>query len=51
MFAELLVILWNSKEHLETGLSVNYHDYPGLSKYFDSNSDKSDLFFKRKEEN
>ena len=26
-------------EHLETGLSVNYHNYQRLSKYFDSNSD------------
>ena len=26
-------------EHLETGLSVNYHNYPGLSIHFDGNSD------------
>ena len=38
-------------EHLETGLLVNYHNYPELSKYFDSNSDKSDIFFETKEEN
>ena len=30
-FAELFVILWNYKKHLETGLLVNYHNYPGLS--------------------
>ena len=38
-FAELFVILWNYVEHLETGLLVNYHNYPGLSKCFDGNSD------------
>ena len=38
-------------EHLETGLSVNYHNYQGLSIHLDGNSDKSDFFFETKEEN
>ena len=41
------MILWNYKEHLETGLLVNYHNYPGLSKYFDGNSDNHHFFFKQ----
>ena len=32
-------------------LPVDYHNYQGLSIYFDGNSDKSDFFFKTKEEN
>ena len=39
MFAELFVILWNYMENLETGLSVNYHNYQRLSIHFDGNSD------------
>ena len=37
-------------EHLETGLSVNYHNYQRLSIHFDGNSN-IDFFFKTKEEN
>ena len=50
-FAELFVILWNYVEHLETGLSVDYHNYQRLSIHFDGNSDNIDFFFETKEEN
>ena len=51
MFAELFVILWNYVEHLETGLSVDYHNYQRLSIHFDGNSDNIGFFFNTKEEN
>ena len=51
MFAELFVILWNYKEHLELRFPVDYQNYQGLSTHLDGNSDKSDIFFETKEEN
>ena len=51
MFAEQFMILWIYVEHLEPGLSVDYHNYQRLSIPFDGNSDNIDFFFKTKEEN
>ena len=41
-------VLWNYVEHLETGLSMDYHNYQRLSIHFDGNSDNIDFFFKNK---
>ena len=46
-----LHLLSYSRNSWKLRLPVDYHNYQGLSKYFDGNSDKSDFFFKTKEEN
>ena len=43
-------VLWNYVEHLESGLLVDYHNYQGLSKCYDGNSDNHHFSSRKKKE-